>query len=232
MSGYRADIPKPLVPILGKPIVGHIIDNLRDNQFEQIILLTGFKHDYFLDIYGADKSITIVDTLKGTETADRLKMVRDVIWSDDFVLTYGDTITNFNLLDALAIVGNSYGVAVHKKMSKFGIFKNDDESNVFSFEEKPKFSINAGYYIFNKDVFSSSALINAQSLERDFLPKIISGAEEKKQLRAFEISFWEPIDSGADVIEFEKKYSEIHSAPWRIKGNEFEKDKKALREQI
>ena len=97
--------PKPLIKIGPQSMVEHIMDHYA-NYFEDInfILLTGYKHEAFIDRLGDRPGITIFNTGLDTNTGHRLAMALEELddkISDTFFLTYGDGLSNINLRDLM-----------------------------------------------------------------------------------------------------------------------------------
>lgn len=94
------DLPKPMVPLLGKPVLLHQIELCRKHGFTEIALLVQFRHEkiseYFKDgsTFGVTLSYAIEDEPRGTAGAlrDALPML-----ADRFLLLYGDTFLDVDL---------------------------------------------------------------------------------------------------------------------------------------
>jgi len=94
------DMPKPMVPVLGKPVLHHQIDLCRKYGFVDIALLVQYRHEiifkYFGDgsAFGVNLSYAIENEARGTSGAlrDALPML-----ADRFLLLYGDTFMDVDL---------------------------------------------------------------------------------------------------------------------------------------
>jgi histidinol-phosphate phosphatase family protein len=94
------DLPKPMVPVLGKPVLHHQIELCRNYGFKDIALLVQHRHEkiseYFGDgsAFGVTLSYAIEDEPRGTAGA-----LRDALplLADRFLLLYGDTFMDVNL---------------------------------------------------------------------------------------------------------------------------------------
>ena len=153
------DIPKPLVKIKDRPILFHIIDHLKKYSITDLIILTGYKSDK-IESYISDKyeksSIQIFDS----GDVDIIKRIQDALHfiDDDFMVLYGDTISNINidnLIQFHRLSGHQVTMAVWPLVSQFGIVEIDNKGAVLGFKEKPKLDkwINIGYFYFNHGVF-------------------------------------------------------------------------------
>ncbi len=132
------DIPKPMIPIGGRPILWHIMKGYAQYGFKEFILCLGYKSwvikQYFLD-YGlahADVSldlrsskpvtlhgpalpedwhVTLAETGLETMTGGRVKLIERYIRGNHFLLTYGDGLAD---LDVRALVD------FHQRQGKIG----------------------------------------------------------------------------------------------------------------
>ena len=93
ISELFPDIPKPLIPISGKPVLQLEIESLRDQGFKEFILTVGYKAEKIIDYFGDGKRLGvsieyfIEDTPLGN--AGALFKIKDKI-KDDFLLLNGD----------------------------------------------------------------------------------------------------------------------------------------------
>jgi len=122
ISEENDKIPKPMVRVGERPLLWHIMKLYSFYGYDDFIICTGFKSeiikDYFLNYYIYESDITvdllcnqvtihnnisepwkvtIVDTGLNTSTADRILKVRQFIGGEDFVISYGDCISDINI---------------------------------------------------------------------------------------------------------------------------------------
>jgi len=152
------DIPKPLIKIKDKPILSYIIEHLIRYNMRRLIVATGYKsykiRNYIDECY--TKSIyKIVDS----GDVDIIKRIQDSIKyiQKDFMLLYGDTISNINL-DNLIKYHQTHlqpvTMSVWPLRSQFGIVDIRKDGEVLGFQEKPILDkwINIGYFYFNYEM--------------------------------------------------------------------------------
>lgn len=91
-----SDIPKPMIPIAGRPVLEYQIENLRKNGIRDIFLVVGYLSDsikkYFKDGSGFGVNIRYIDEEEPLGTAGALFYLRDEL-REDFLLLMGDLIT-------------------------------------------------------------------------------------------------------------------------------------------
>jgi glucose-1-phosphate cytidylyltransferase len=150
-------VPKPLINIKEKPIIKYIIDHLIRSKINRITLAVGYKSDLFEKYLNKIKSNTIkISNAGDVNILDRIKYAAKDI-TNDFIVLYGDTITNVNI-DKL--VRQNYEnktpatVCVWQMKSQFGLFKINDNSMIDYYAEKPMLDywINIGYFYFRNEM--------------------------------------------------------------------------------
>jgi glucose-1-phosphate cytidylyltransferase len=177
LSEYTESIPKPMVPVGGKPILWHIMQRYAFYGHKDFYVALGYKaetiKEYFLQFNsinsdfsidlssgkmkihntnGLDWKVTLVDTGQDSMTGGRVKMMQPFIGEEPFMLTYGDGVADINI-DALVKSHENHGkmvtvTAVHP-VARFGELSIDDDY-VKSFKEKPQVTrgwINGGFFV-------------------------------------------------------------------------------------
>lgn len=93
IRSVASEIPKSMIPILGKPILGYQIENLKNSGFQDIILVTGYLKEYikeyFRDGSGFGVNIEYFDENEPLGTAGALAQISEKL-TDDFPLLMGD----------------------------------------------------------------------------------------------------------------------------------------------
>ncbi len=113
LGDLTKDLPKPLVPILGKPVLHHLVDWAKLNGFKDIILLNGYKSEKIVDYFGDGKKfgVNIVHSNEPEplDSGGALKFAERYI-DGPFVYISGDHLCEVNL----------------KKMIEFHNYHNSD----------------------------------------------------------------------------------------------------------
>ena len=98
VSEYTRLIPKPMVPIGSKPILEHIIKYYMKFGFKEFIIASGYKHSIIENYFKNKKNIKCIYTGKNTLTGGRLLKLKKFFRNgENFMLTYGDGLTNQNI---------------------------------------------------------------------------------------------------------------------------------------
>ena len=219
--------PKPLVEIGGHPIMWHIMKGYATHGYNRFILCLGYKGDlikeYFKDmswrandfrlqtvadhvdilgtngILGEDWDITFADTGLSSLTGRRLKLVEKYIDTDEFMLTYGDGVSDVDiqgLVDFHREQGTLVTITGHRPRSKYGVL-NLDGNKVTEFREKPILDnfINGGFMIMKREVLDRIGEDENTMLVDDLLPKL---AKEGQVSLFPHDGFWHCMDTFKD----------------------------------
>ena len=209
-------IPKPMVKIGNKPILCHIMDIYKFYGFKDFILATGYKNKIIENFFKKKNNVKCIFTGKNSMTGGRiLKLKKYFKKNENFMLTYGDGLTNQNITDLVKFHKKHNKIVtmtVVKPPARFGeVFLNG--YNVSKFEEKPQMDrnwINGGFFVLNYKIFKFIKK-NSTMLERDPLVNLV----KKNQVAAFRHEkFWQCMDTMRDkkilLSMLAKK-----NAPWK-----------------
>ena len=205
LSEETTKIPKPMVIIGNKPILIHIMNFYKFYGFNDFILAAGYKQNIIRNYFKKNKSfntVKIVNTGQNTLTGGRLLRLKKYFnKNENFMLTYGDGVTNLNLKNLIKFHRKNNKIATVtavKPPVKFGELKIK-KSLVKQFEEKPQSSagwINGGFFVLNSKIFKYIKN-DSTMLEREPLKKLV----KLKQLVAYKHSgFWKCMDTLRDKI--------------------------------
>lgn len=154
--------PKALLHVAGKPILGHILDELLAFGIDEIVVVVGFLGekivDYVKDNYGIRASFITQRELIGLGWA--IYITREHITEDPILIILGDTIFETDLSDVLDGQFDSIGTKIVDNPNRFGIAETDGQF-ITALVEKPEKPISNQalvgiYYIKSTDLFSRS----------------------------------------------------------------------------
>jgi len=152
--------PKPMIVLHGKPILEHIINNLKNNGFTNIIITTHYLEHKITKYFGNGKKfgvkIKYIKERKPLGTAGALSKIGSLKYP--LLVTNGDVISNINYSELLKYHYKNNSTAtmsVREVKSKhtFGVVESDGRK-IKRIDEKPtsKIYINAGIYVLNTSV--------------------------------------------------------------------------------
>ncbi|MCU0568659.1 MAG: mannose-1-phosphate guanyltransferase [Oculatellaceae cyanobacterium Prado106] len=186
------DLPKPMVPILNRPIAQHIINLLRRHHITEIIAtlhyLPDVMRDYFQD--GGDFGVQMTYAVEEDQplgTAGCVKNVAELL-DETFLVISGDSITDFDLSAAIQFhrERRSKATLVLTRVPnpiEFGVVITDDNYRIQRFLEKPSSSeifsdtVNTGIYVLEPDVLDYLPDQQEMDFSKDLFPLLLEKGE-------------------------------------------------------
>ena len=235
--------PKPMVEIGGKPILWHIMKSFAHHGFKEFVLCLGYKGDviknYFLNYEHLNNDftvqlgtgnievhnnhdeqgwqVTLVDTGLAAMTGARVKRIERHITGDEFILTYGDGVTDLDINDLVEShhssgkIGTVTGVSPRSRYGELDISRD----KVVSFREKPQSQesfINGGYFILKTEFFKYLSEDEGCVLEREPLERL---AEDGELAVHTHCGFWQCMDTYRDYQYLNELWDQ-GKAPWKV----------------
>lgn len=202
LSEYTKNIPKPMVTILKKPLIVHIMKHYAKFGYKDFYIAAGYKKNKLRDFFKKNNfgwNVKVIDTGKDSMTGGRIKRLKKYLKDETFFLTYGDGVSNVNLKKLLNFHKKNSGYATLTAVrppARFGAIKING-NKVTYFKEKSKLDegwINGGFFVFDPEIFNY--LKNDKTfLERE--PLINLG--KQKKLNAYKhYGFWQCVDTIRD----------------------------------
>lgn len=233
--------PKPMVEIGDRPILWHIMKYYSSYGFNDFIICLGYKgaviKEYFANYYlhASDVTIdfrenndlrvhhnvaepwriTLVNTGLNTLTGGRIKRIAPYIEDDQFMVTYGDGVSDVDLPKLINFHQSHQGIititAIQPK-GRFGVLSMTEDGMVNGFIEKPDNGgswINAGYMVMNRQVFDY-----IPGDDTEFERHVLIPFSQSNKLYAYKhYGFWHPMDTMWDKSNLEQMY-QSNRAPW------------------
>lgn len=238
LSEFTDVIPKPMVPVGGKPMLWHIMSRYAKFDHNEFGIALGYKAEVIKTFFGnyreinsdftvdlatgvvqslnstdVDWKVTLIDTGLNTSTGGRLRRMRDFVGDETFMLTYGDGIADIdidNLLDFHRSHGKLVTMTAVRPNTRFGELQLQGDT-VKEFKEKPQLDdgwINGGFFVIEPQ-FIDFIGGDEVMLEREPLEK----AAKQGQLMAYRHKgFWQCMDTKRDNDALEEIWS--NGAPW------------------
>lgn len=192
---YTYELPKPLLPIKGRPILEYLIESLREADIRDITICIGYLGDKIKDYFSDGKKLGVKihyskeDRSLGTGGA--IKNVSSFVKNQSFLVLHGDILIGLGLKDLINFhkeqetVGTAVLTSI-KDPSLFGQLKLHG-TKVVSFYLRTKKGkekshlVNAGVYVFNSDIFRFFPKSKNVFMLEDVLKDVI----EKSELSGF-----------------------------------------------
>jgi len=195
-------IPKPMIPILQKPVMEFLLELLREHGFTEIMVnvshLAEEIENYFRDgqRFGVEIAYSFEGRIEEGEligdavgSAGGLKKIQSFqpFFDDTFVVLCGDALIDLDLTEAVkrhkakgAMASLITKRVPRDQVSSYGVVVTDDAGRVLSFQEKPAVDeaasdmINTGIYIFEPEVLSYIPQGVAFDIGSDLFPRLVA----------------------------------------------------------
>jgi bifunctional UDP-N-acetylglucosamine pyrophosphorylase/glucosamine-1-phosphate N-acetyltransferase len=165
MRPLTANLPKPLLPVAGKPFLAHTVEALRDAGITELAVLIGWQGRRVKEYFGRGDAfgvkLSYEEQAERLGTAHAIGMAREHV-SGDFLSVNGDVVFSSKAVRGLLqfhqkVKGPVMAVAEVANPAAFGVVEIEGD-RVVGLEEKPKAPksnlINAGLYLFPADIFA------------------------------------------------------------------------------
>jgi len=187
------EIPKPMAPVAGKPIIQHIFELLAEAEFEDIYVNVHYLADALLETYrsatnvnGARIHMTREDKLM--RTAGSVKRIAER-FEETFVVIMGDALTDVDVREVVCFHkerGALATLALRRvaDTSHFGVVELDYEQNVVGFQEKPDPSeamsdlANTGIYVLEPEALGYIPEGTFFDFAEDVFPRLLEAGEK------------------------------------------------------
>jgi mannose-1-phosphate guanylyltransferase/phosphomannomutase len=211
-----ANIPKPMTPLLNKPIIEHNIELLKKHKITDLIIVLYYQaeiiKDYLRDGKRFGVKIRYVKPDTDYGTAGAVHCAYDYI-EGRFVILSGDVVTDFDLTHAVSFHDKKKAAATlvltrAKNPLAFGIVLTDKTGKITKFFEKPTWSevfsdtINTGIYILEKDTLAMVPAARLNKIDcdfsKDFFPYMLRSGFPL--YGSIESGYWKDVGSLEDYI--------------------------------
>jgi mannose-1-phosphate guanylyltransferase len=156
------EITKPMVPVIDRPVMEHILDLLARHGFDQVIANLHYFPDSIKEYFGDRVSYRVEEELLGT--AGGVRACADFFEGEDFLVISGDALTDIDLGALAARHSEAGGIATLavKKVAdtrEYGVVLHDRDGRITGFQEKPSPDEalsdlgNCGIYVFSPEIF-------------------------------------------------------------------------------
>jgi mannose-1-phosphate guanylyltransferase len=194
-------IPKPLIPILQKPVMEFLLELLRQHGFDRIVVNVSHLADrienYFHDgqRFGVQIGYSFEGRIEDGElvgdaigSAGGIRKIQDFnpFFDDTFVVLCGDALIDLDLTAAVKWHKEKGSIATivtktvpQEEVSSYGVVVTDEEGRVRAFQEKPSVEealsnqINTGIYIFEPEVIDYIPPNQEYDIGSELFPKLV-----------------------------------------------------------
>jgi NDP-sugar pyrophosphorylase family protein len=179
--------PKPLIPLVDRPGLDHVLDHLARHGVHEVVLSSPYLERTFHPFIAArhgDPGITWITETEPLGTGGAVVNALAALGDEPFFALNGDILTDLDLTAMLAFHRDrdaAVTIALHRAEDAraFGLIEHDDDGRVRAFLEKPQEAVagdvNAGTYLLDPAVLRSWTADSPISIEREIFPDVIAG---------------------------------------------------------
>jgi mannose-1-phosphate guanylyltransferase len=206
--------PKPMLPAAGVPFTAHQLAQAKAGGVDRVVLATSYRAEVFEGYFGDGSAHGLeLDYVTETEplgTGGGIRNVADRLRSDDVVIFNGDVLSGL-ALDRMLAAHRSAGADVTlylhpvEDVRAFGMVPTDESGRVTAFLEKPAreadivtHDVNAGCYIFRREVIESIPAGRPVSVEREVFPRLL--AENALVMGHVDTGYWLDLGTPAAFV--------------------------------
>ena len=215
LKPYTVSLPKPLVPVVDKPIIEIIIMQLVENGFDHITLTINHMAEIIRAFcgdgskWGVKIDYSLED--KPLSTMGPLKLINDL--PENFLIMNGDVLTDLDFrkfYENHASTKNIFTISSFERehINDYGVLKVNHDKKLINFFEKPttKFEVSMGVYMANKEIINfipSNIAYGFDNLMYDLM-----GAEKVVLVEKHD-SYWLDIGRPDDYEQATQDYQNI-----------------------
>jgi mannose-1-phosphate guanylyltransferase/phosphomannomutase len=179
--------PKPMVPIVGKPCLQHVLELLHRHEIREVVVTLAFMpqaiRTYFADGDELDMELDYSVEARPLGTAGSVRLVGERL-RDTFLVISGDAVCDLDL-DALVQAHDGSGAAVTVGLTRvpepleLGIVVTDPDGRIEHFHEKPSWgevftdTVNTGIYVIEPEVLEQIVPGEPSDFSQDVFPRLL-----------------------------------------------------------
>jgi mannose-1-phosphate guanylyltransferase / phosphomannomutase len=179
--------PKPMVPIVGKPCMEHILELLREHGFEDVVITVAFLPQAIRSYFGDGTSIGLNLQYSVEEsplgTAGSVRLASDAL-DETFLVISGDALCDIDLRQIVDFhkekgAAVTIGLKSVENPLEFGIVVTDEDGKVERFLEKPSWgqvfsdTINTGIYVLEPEVLKHIPTDRPYDFSKELFPLLL-----------------------------------------------------------
>jgi mannose-1-phosphate guanylyltransferase len=210
-------VPKPVLPLAGRPHIAYVIDWLVRHGVDDVIISCGFLADGVRSALAAVEpgaQIRYAEEPDARGTAGAIRFAEDML-NDRFLVLNGDVVCDLDLtalIEQHGRTGARATIALYPvdEPAGYGLIHRNDDGEVTEFLEKPQpdeidtDEINAGAYLLERSVLEEIPPDQAVSIEREVFPHLVGRGLYGIRLEGYWIDIGTPdryLEANWDILE-------------------------------
>ncbi|NTU46209.1 nucleotidyltransferase family protein [Candidatus Roizmanbacteria bacterium] len=218
---YTYEVPKPLLPVQGKPLLEHLIEQLKKSEITEIILCIGYLGEKIKDYFGDGSKwgihIVYLEEKEPLFTGGAVKQAQALVHDAPFLIIHGDILTTLSFQDLIDFHIKEHAVATialspTSHPGEYGQFKLQG-TKLLDFYQKSdakdvkSLLVHTGIYVCEPELFQYFPKTSDTFLLEDIITKII---DQKKGNGFMFEGQWFDVGS---TENYEKAIKEFKTSP-------------------
>lgn len=211
-------IPKPLVPVLNRPVMDILLEKLRKSGIKNVIANTYYLADKIHERYKnySEPKIVFLNEKELSGTAGGLKKCESFFYDcENFLVVSADGFHDVDLQKVMSLHEKSGCIATMavvpvdmEEVSNYGVVVANDDGIVAEFQEKPPVSeaksncINTGIYVFNKRIFEFIPDNEKFDFAKNVFPLLLDSGEKINTCKVY--NYWSDIGTISQYLQSNK----------------------------
>lgn len=197
--------PKPMVELLGKPILEHTIDNLPAS-IDELVIVVRYKAEAIKSHFGSSwkgRHIQYVEQEKANGTGNALFAARSILEPrGKFVSIMGDNVSGGRAIEEALQYDYALLVRTHEHPEHFGVVELKEDGTIRNMIEHPKVPpsnlVSTGTMVLSPGIFEATLHLNSDRQEY-LLPDLLLQIAQREPVHVVKQDFWVSIDKPEDI---------------------------------
>ena len=186
LRAISGDLPKPMMPLLGVPLLERTVALLRENGFDELCLTLHYRPQAIREHFGDGAAFGVRIRYREEQTplgtAGAVRNCRDFIGGEPFLVMSGDSACDFDLrqLTARHHKGVTIALAAQADPLPYGLVLTDRQGRITGFLEKPAWErvvtdrVSTGIYVLDPDILDRIPPERPSDFARDLFPRLLA----------------------------------------------------------
>jgi mannose-1-phosphate guanylyltransferase len=210
-------VPKPVLPLVGRPHIAYVIDWLRGHGVDEVVISSGHLAAGMraaVEALETGVRISWAEEPDARGTAGAIRFAEEEL-ADRFLVLNGDVLCDLDLSELIRVhesAGARATIALHPvpDPSAYGLVRRSEDGEITEFLEKPEpdqidtDEINAGAYVLERSVLELIPPDREVSIEREVFPRLVGGELYGARLEGYWIDIGTPerfLQANWDILE-------------------------------
>lgn len=213
-------LPKPMIPLGGKPMIEYVFERLRNSGAKRIHVAARYLGHVIAEYYGGETGDVVVHLLDSKDTADAVRLIGPHMERDDFIVTMGDVVSNVDFAELYEFHKrfNPLATIALKEIDnplQYGVVHVNEDGNIAVFLEKPRTMeiymlslaqyklwgsvayrnlINTGFYVFSPEIIEIlEEYTSLMDFGRHVFPYLLENHYSMKGFILGENTYWNDV---------------------------------------